>query len=283
MVILCGIAMGSVAQDLIINADGDSLNVKILNVKEDKMSFVYKKDVRVKNFIVPVFRIKEYQKSFYPVAIITEEDLKLTQFNKVSLKVYGGYSQLLAKISDQIPAELESYTKDLKSGYHFGGDLGFFWSKTSGMGLKYVIFKTKNEGSYYVNRGFNSGFSTSIKDNITINFIAPTYYAKAILNDNKSAFYTNLSLGLMTYKNLATLESEYKISSSMLGGSVEIGFDIAILNNLSLNFGTGVVAGAFKNYKIDGISSDYGNQDVETQNPENLTRLDLSGGLRFSF
>ncbi len=272
-----GAIYSSNAQDLIINADGDSLNVKILNIKEDRMSFVYKKNSQVKNFIVPLSRIKEYQKGFYKSTELTEKDLTVVKFNHVSIKFHGGYSQLLAKTSKEVPLNLTSYARALKSGSHFGADVAYFWSKTSGVGLKGVIFKSKNETTY--NAGF---FNGPINDNITIAFVAPSYYAKAILNDGRSAFYTNISLGLMTYNNKGSFGSSYKINANMLGGGLDIGFDIALSDYISINLGTGLVAGAFKTFNIDDTTTG-AKQQKTNQNPENISRLDVSGGLRFSF
>src|SRR5688500_5051457 len=40
--------------------------------------------------------------------------------------VKGGWSYLIAKTSKEVPNDFKNYMKELKSGYHFGGDLGYY-------------------------------------------------------------------------------------------------------------------------------------------------------------
>ncbi len=121
-------------------------------------------------------------------------------FSKFRLGVSGGLSFLLAKISDQVPAESRDYVRDLKSGAHFSVDASYFWREQIGLGLKYINFSSKNQDTTLINNGFGTSIQT-IRDNITTQFIGPVLYSRYYSKNRKTELVTGFGLGYLDYRN----------------------------------------------------------------------------------
>src|SRR6056297_700770 len=92
------------AQDLVVTALNDSLNCKITKMERNHIYFTFLFEGKVKGTRLPKDRIVYYEKDFFPTSELTEEDLVLRRdYSRIRINVTGGYSHLVAALSDNVP------------------------------------------------------------------------------------------------------------------------------------------------------------------------------------
>ena len=198
------------------------------------------------------------------------------------IAINGGFSYQTAKVAESVPSDFKNYIKELKSGYHFGGDLTYYFTEPLGFGIKYYLFKSSNSmDNIYVEDINGNRTYGKMSDDLTISFIGPTFSTR-LLNHNKSnAFLMNVSLGYMGYSNDKVIIDKYKMSGSTMGLSFDIGYDIGLSENLSLGFQISFLTGTLFEYDWnDGTKTE--TIKLEKGEYESLNRIDFSVGLRFS-
>lgn len=203
---------------------------------------------------------------------------------KFRAAINGGYSYGTAIPSENILSDYHNYRdyyKNLKSGYHFGGDVTYYFTEAFGVGLKGYIHKSSNKLD---NISDTTGGTTrygSMRDNITSSYAGPTFSARFLNQDNTRAILLDLSLGYMGYSNKAVRVDSYKINGQSFGFSLSAGYDMEIAKNLILGFQVSYLYGTLLKYDLnDGVSTKTITLDKEEY--ESLNRLDFSVGLRFS-
>lgn len=202
---------------------------------------------------------------------------------KYRAAINGGYSFGTAIPSENILLDYSNYKdyyRNLKSGYHFGGEATYFFSDAFGVGLKGYIHKSSNKLD---NISDTTGGTTrygSMSDNITSSYVGPTFSTRFLNQDNNRAILLDLSLGYMGYYNNAVRIDSYKINGQSFGFSLSAGYDIEIAKNLILGFQVSYLYGTLLKYDLnDGVSTKTITLDKEEY--ESLNRLDFSVGLRF--
>lgn len=201
---------------------------------------------------------------------------------KIRIATQAGYGYRIAKISNEIPSILREYTKDLKSGYSIGLDASYFIQSNWALGLKYSRFAS--EGSLKnMQLDFNDGTTEqgTIADDISINFIGPSFMSKYELNNSKHSFIGSLSLGYMSYLNESLLVNRnVEIKSSTLGAVLDIGYDFALSKYISLGAQASLTGGTLSKLKVnDGLTTN--TVELEDDNMESLSRFDVGAGIRF--
>lgn len=270
------------AQDLIVTNDGDSINCKITKVEPDNIYFTFKYKDEIRNTLLPKKSVKNYQFEYYQTSEVPKvkfQDYGSYQHFRIALN--AGYSYLTAKVAESVPSDFKSYIKGLKSGYHFGGDLAYYFNEPLGVGIKYYIFKSSNRMDNIFVDDLDDRRYGIMSDDLTISFIGPTFSTR-LLNENKNnALLMNLSLGYMGYSNDKVIVDKYKMTGSTLGLSLDIGYDIGLSENLALGFQVSLLTGVLSKYDWnDGTTTQ--TIKLEKDEYENLNRIDLSIGLRFN-
>lgn len=215
---------------------------------------------------------------------IMGQDLNQTTAAKQKFRIatQAGFAQRIAKTSNETPPILREYTKDLKSGYSVGLDASYFVNYNWALGLKYSRFAS--EGSLKnMQLDFNDGTNAqgTIADDISINFIGPSFMSKYELNNPKHSFMGALSLGYISYLNKSLLVNRnMEIKGSTLGAVFDLGYDFAISKYISLGAQASLTGGALSKLKInDGFSAT--TLELEDDAMESLSRFDLGAGIRF--
>ena len=169
----------------------------------------------------------------------------------------------------------------MKSGYHFGCDLIYYFSEPLGFGFKFYQFKSSNSlDDIYIEDIDGNRTHGRLGDDLTISFIGPTFSTRLFNHDKSNAFLLNLSLGYMGYSNNKVIIDRYKMTGSTVGLSFDIGYDIGLSENLSLGFQVSYLSGTLFKYELnDGITTK--TIDLEEREYESLNRIDFSIGLRF--
>jgi hypothetical protein len=269
-------------QDLVVTVKGDSLNCSIMKITGDYIYFTQGESK--KSVSMPLSQVKDYRKGFYIARVEQSGPAVPVQYDRIRMGVYGGWSYLTGKVSDDVPEEFRSYVADLKTGYHFGADFLYFFNGDFGMGLKYTLFRTTNEISpvYAIDTVTQVVRTGKLRDDITIQYIGPSFGARLKFPNQGVYFITEASLGYQSYRNEVTVIDEFTLSSSTVGLFLDMGFDINIHKNVSLGLFASYSTGTLKYYRyIDARE----NMLVRLTKEEysGINRIDLSAGLRWTY
>jgi len=271
------------SQDLIVTNDGDSINCKITKVKTDNIYFTFKHKDEIRSTLLPVSNIKTHQFDYFQTSEVPKEKVVgYENYQHFKIAINGGYSYQTAKVAESVPSDFKDYINELKSGYHFGGDLTYYFTEPLGFGFKYYLFKSSNsiDNIYLEDTDGNRTYG-KMSDDLTISFIGPTFSTRLLSHDKKNAFLMNLSLGYMGYSNYKVIVDKYKMTGRTMGLSFDIGYDIGLSENLSLGFQISFLSGTLFEYDWnDGSTTE--TIDLEEGEYESLNRIDFSVGLRFS-
>lgn len=271
------------AQDLILTNQGDSINCKITKVKTDNIYFTFKHKDEFRSTLLPLADIVTHQFNFYQTGEVKEEYIVgYENYQHFRLAFNGGYSYHTAKLAETVPSDFKNYYNELKSGYHFGGDITYYFTEPLGLGFKYYVFKTTNtmDNIYREDLDGNRTYG-HMRDDLTISFIGPTFSTRLLNQAKSNAVLMNMSLGYMGYSNDLVLIEQYKMTGRTLGLALDIGYDIGLSKNVSLGFQISFLTGTLFKYDWnDGVTT----QTVDLKEGEynSLNRIDFSVGLRFN-
>lgn len=270
------------AQDLIVKTDGDSINCKITKVKDGIIYFTYQEGKELLNTLLFTDKVKIYQYNYSSTAIVNDKDVRGNmRISHFRLAVNGGLGYRLGKISSDVPSEFKQYVKDLKSGYSYGVDMSYYFNEKFGAGFKYSVFSSNNEmDDIYVKYSNGTIKSGKMSDDISLSFIGPCFMTRYYRNDSQNYLLMNIGLGYLGYTNKAVLITDYTIKGNTVGLCAELGYDLALSENIAIGFLFSYVAGVMTEYELsDGITSN--NIELDKENYESLNHLNLSVGLRF--
>lgn len=270
------------SQDLIVTNKRDSINCKITKIKKDNIYFTFRHKDEIRSTLLPVGEIKYYQLNFFKNSEVPRERVIGNRIYKhFRIALNGGYGYRTNKMSSTIPSDFSEYSKKLKNGFEFGGDLTYYFTEPLGIGLKYSSFKASNSMSnIYIEDSNGNRRYGSMSDNIGISFIGPVFSTRFLNKDKTNAFLMNVALGYMGYKNNYTLIDPYKLTGSTMGMTFDIGYDFKFSSNLILGVQLSAISGVLTGYKLfDGSTTQ--NIELQKENYEGLNRLELSLGLRF--
>lgn len=283
LILLTTISCANVySQDLIVTNEGDSINCKITKLKNDFIYFTFIHKDEIRNTLLPVSQIKHHEWDFYEtngaagISYTPERN-----YPTIRVALNGGFSYQIAKIHEGVPADFKDYIRELKSGYHFGGDITYYFAETLGAGFKYYLFKSSNSlDNIYIDDMNGNRRYGKMSDNITVSFIGPSFSTRILNYDKTNSFLMNIGLGYMGYSNDMVLIDKYKMSGSTAGYIIDIGYDIGLSERFALGFQLSLVSGTLFKYEWDdGITTE--TIELEEGEYESLNRLDLSVGLRF--
>lgn len=192
-----------------------------------------------------------------------------------------GWSRRIAPISEDISSDFQNYVNELKTGYHLGVDFEYFITENMSLGGKYSYFHAVNQlDNIYAILDDGSVVYGMMKDDINIQFWGPDFTAYLDVGGKHNALFGRIALGYLKYQDSATLFEDYKITAGTFGSVMDLGLDIPISKNLALRFGFSVTQGVLTKIKLEqgGESLDI---NLEKEEYENISRFDISLGLRF--
>lgn len=201
------------------------------------------------------------------------------------LSIQGGFSYLTAATSSSVPAFMKSYVDELKSGMHWGASLSFFFNENIGVGARYSSFNTSNVfNGQIVITNTTTGQSRvgGMSDDVTVNFIGPEFCTRFYTANNKFCFLFGLAVGYLDYKNHAMLIDEFTFTGNTIGYGVHAGVDYVFDKNIGVGISVSTCNGSLSSMVQDDGKTQ---QKVvfRTGEYENVSRIDISGGLRFYF
>jgi hypothetical protein len=256
------------AQDLNAKVNGNSINCGISKITSYNVtSKLIRNDESAESYLFND-QIGHYKKGNIRKIIVAntnECDPDKSDFKKVRLGIQGGFSYLIAPVSKAVPDNLVQFTKDLKSGYHIGVDLGLFPFKRFGFGGKYINFRTKNENT-----------NLQLKEDITIQYIGPVIINRFCSSNDKNVLITNVSAGYIIYEDYVENSNDNVLyTSNTFGLNFGLGYDTMIDKNIALGIGVGLTLASLSKFE----STSNGILQV-TKVSSNISRFDASIGLR---
>lgn len=282
IITLCLIFLFSKGQDLIVTEKGDSLNCKITKVNLENIYFIFKKNNEIKDTLLNNSKIKYFKKDYFSISEVPKDKIP-NNYSKISINIDGGWSYMTAKVSDKVPSELHNYVEELKSGYHFGGDVDFFPFKYFGFGLKYSRFRTSNQlnNVSFVDSTTGQIYKGKLRDDITVQYFGPSFCARIPIVNNKVNFNSDFSFGYLSYKNNAIMYNNYMLKGKTLGLLWNFGIDYKFESSFSIGLTCAYTFGRLSQYEYSDARQ---TQTIkpEKEDYEGLSRIDISVGLKWN-
>ena len=198
------------------------------------------------------------------------------------ISVQGGFGYRLASVANNIPPNLKSYVTDLKSGYSGNLDIGYFIKPTWGIGFKYSRFISRNSmtSMNVFDENGNNVYGT-VSDDISISFAGPSYISKYVFNNPLHCIVSGISLGYLSYKDEALLVNRtMELTGATFGAVIDVSYDYAVSKYITLGAHASVTQGTLSKIKVDDGYSLWTNE-LQAENRENLSRMDIGAGIRF--
>lgn len=277
------------AQDLIVTKNGDSIQCKIATIKHNNI--YYHTEVETLPKALSISDVEKYKHNYFRP--------KNTDYQKWVFSINGGYSRRLAKVADN---EYADQNEKLKTGYHLGADIAYYFSEGFGIGAKCVVFKTSHSQDVYLIANsydayhhiydYQNPFAyvrtteytykyVRVEDKHTIPFIGPMISTRFYGEKRQSIFLMNYSIGYLWYKDKRMEDnSSFTFTGNTLGLLIDLGYDYWFSKNNALGVRLSLIGGSLKKYTYDnGKTKEKVNLDKNKY--EGLGRLDVSVGLRF--
>ncbi len=209
---------------------------------------------------------------------------KNEDYYKFTASINGGWAYRLGRISDDVPTDLRDHVRKLKRGYNLSADAGYFFSENMGVGAKAVSFRSSQETEDITREDVETGllYTGTFKEDITINYIAPSYLGRITIPDQRTNLYFSVSLGYLYYLSEFSFIQDVTITQGTLGFAYDVSGDIMFSDNIAFNLGISLLGGSLSKYKVsDGTITVI--EKLPSDEQENISHIDISAGLRFYF
>ncbi len=273
---LC-ILMPLFSQDLIVTTDGDSINCKITKIKGDDIYFTFKYREDIRSTMLPKSSVAYYQNDYFDVSFVPDDIAAMKhEYQRFRISATGGYSYQTARLASSISEDFRGYYNELKSGFHTGGDINYYFTEQLGAGIRVSLFRTSNSmGDIYVEDEFGNRTYGIMSDKLSVLFFGPQVSMRMLNRTKKNALIYNLGVGYINYHDAKTIVTPFDITGSTVGLSAVLGYDIGLSRNLALGFQVSMMTGTLTSYEIsDGLTT-WENELAEGEY-ESLSRLDFS-------
>lgn len=213
--------------------------------------------------------------------IVTSDTSVSSNFPSWRFSAQGGYAYRVGKVDDSQDAVLVNHIKKLKHGVTYGADATWFFMESFGVGLKYNVLSAGNSEQVTVTYDDGTQKSGLLEDNINISFCGPIASYRVLSRNMRNAFYINVGLGYMGYKNRAVLIDPFIIKGGTVGTLYEIGYDLALTDKVSLGAMLSSISGTLTSCKTNQGGT-WNEVDLESDSYESLYHFNLSIGLRIN-
>lgn len=278
------------SQDKIVTLNHDTLDCKINRISHNTIFFnVTTKGVKSSGEL-PLTSVLNYTISGKATPG-EQKSVNTNSFERLRLGMNGGFGYLLSssKTAEEDMSSqgftlenAKSYYRDLRSGLYADADLTWMITPDYSAGIKYKFFDTsgRTEGFVDPQDGVNL-YYTIYKEQIYVNYLGAEFLFQQFVGNQKS-FKLNsaYSIGLATYRNEAEyLNGYYLLTGKNVGMETGLGLEYFITRHFSVGTELSVFYSSIRKMKVtDGSNTT--TIDLDKDNYENLTRLNISFGLR---
>lgn len=290
--ILAGVFPGISGQDRIITLTNDTVECKINKITRSDIHFeITTAGVRTSGRM-PMANILSY--SVNPATNQENRDKPVVtgSFPRLRLGISGGFGYLFSSSETAeegivawgvTPNAAESYYKDLKTGICGSGDITWMLTPGIGAGLRYKYFDTSasTEGFFDPHDGLYLYYST-YKEQIYVNFAGVSlYYCEPLGAGQKFKVYSAYAAGVAFYRNEAELfTGNYLMTGNAFGMDGSLGLEYFVRPGLSVSAELSAFYASLRKIELTN-GSETQTMELEKENYENLSRFELSLGIRF--
>ena len=212
--------------------------------------------------------------------------------SKFLFSVDGGLGYLIGNTKDAknqmsnygiSDSDADDYYNRLKLGEHGGVSMYYYFFPELALGVDYNLFTTSSSVNGFLDPGDGwTHYYGPFEEKIYTSFVGLSVFQTQKLNE-KWGMYGKFSLGAALYRN----ESLIIISPLLITGKApavkgEFGFSYRLTDWVKLNAGVSYMFSSLQKITVDdGINSS--EIKLEGDSKENISRLNLSTGLQFSF
>ncbi len=291
-VFMFAFTLKGISQDLIITLSNDTIDCRITKVTRSDIFFeLTTMGVRSEGRL-PLSGISNYTVSPGLNQSATNTILQPASFHKIRIGINGGGGYLYGStesavaqmVSWGIPQDqAEEYYKHLKKGIYGSGDVTWMLKPGIGLGIRYKFFDTsgRTEGYFDPQEGEIIFFS-EFQEQIYVNFAGVSlFYGQNLGTGQRFMVYCTYAAGLSYYRDEARLfYGNILITGKSFGMDGSVGLEYQIRPGLSVGTELSSFSSILKKVKMtDGSETE--TLSLEKENYENLSRFELSLGLRF--
>lgn len=268
-------------QDLIIKTNGSKIKCRISQVKNDTIYYEKKEGGMMLMQNLPLKYIREYRKDYFTSETKGTREIMVEEYPPYRFVLGGGMTYMIGGMANTLPDAMNDYLNALRPGYHIRALGSYAFSADYGIGLKYVFSHNNHKAkdlSVLIN---GQTYTGNFQDNIKIHFLGPTAVYRNITTIKGVTFLTNFTLGYLYYTNDAvSLSMPITLNGQALGLHSSSGFDFKLTENMGLGINVSYFMSWLSQYTV-GSGSSKQTINLEGGNFENLSRIEVSAGLRF--
>ena len=290
--ILTGLVTGISGQDRIITLTNDTVECKINRVTRGDIYF----DVTTQGVMtigrMPLADITSFSISPAGGSVPVSRALSTVPARRLRIGLNGGMGYIISSSETAeesmvtwgiTHSEAELYYKDLKTGIYGSGDITYLLTPKIGLGLRYKFFETSGslKGFFDPNEGMYL-FYAPYREQIYVNFAGVYFfYGEPLGARQQFKIYCAYAAGLAFYRNEAELFSgNYLATGYSFGMDGSLGLEYFVKPGLSVGAELSTFYASLRKFELtDG--SDTQTMELEIENYENLSRVELSLGIRF--
>ncbi len=292
-VLFFSLFMAAYSQDMIITNNNDTIDCKITRISRNTVYFdVFTSGIRTAGSI-PLSNVRNYAISAtgIPDYVKIPASTSTSRF-RIGINAGAGYLTAGSGKAEEAlvnqgleASKAKSYYKNLKTGWSAGADLSYMITTDLGTGIKYKFFYTSGnvDGFFDPQDGVHLIYG-SYGERIFINYYGALFsYQQYFGSAEEFRFYSGYSLGMVTYRNEAEyISSFYLLTGKNFGTEGTIGLEYYLTDHLSAGADLSAFYSSLRKIRMtDGTNTT--TIDLDKENYENLTRFELSLGLRFYF
>lgn len=278
------------SQDRIITTQNDTINCKISKVTSSNIFFTLKTGNVLTKGKIDRNRVLNY--SSENTRIDDNLDIAIKYPSRWRLGLSGGINYLTASSSEaetnlvQQGADKQaakSYYNDLKLGQNIGADLHYMIAKTYGIGLVYKLYSNNSlmETFFDPHDGVNLIFG-KIHEKIFVNYGGISFYSEQYMKANPrwkwSSYY---SAGMSFYRDEAVIvNTPVLLTGKAFATNLDLGLEYFVFPRISAGINLSYFLSSLKKITLNDGNSTL-TQDLDKKSYENISRVDLSVGIRF--
>ena len=278
------------AQDRIITTQNDTINCKISKVTSSNIFFTLKSGSVITKGKVDRSTVLSYYSGNSGVDENTGFIAPVSSRWRLGLS--GGLNDLTASSSEAETAlvqqgvkkqDAESYYNDLKLGQSGGADLHYMVTKMYGIGMIYKFYSTNSmiESFFDPQDGVNLIFG-QMNEKIYVHYTGLSFYSEQFLKANpKLKLSSYYSMGMAFYRDEAiVVNSPFLLTGKAFATNLDLGLEYFVFPRISVGINVSYFLSSLKKITLNNGNSK-NVQELEKETYENISRLDLSVGIRF--
>lgn len=280
LVAYCGVRQTAMAQDLVVHANGDSINCRVRG--SDRNGLHVERIVNGRRAQVYYLNrdIQHWEKEFYGRAMRQRGDRQAARDHaRFRIGVIGGGGMLLAPINQDQPLYLQEHDEQLRSGRFMAGEGHFHVHRNWGVGVFYGItrYQARTEDALFrmVDGTIVPGL---LSEDIRVRFLGASVAYMPVSRSGRLAGVVSMALGAVRFHEKAVLIMPLELEGSTIGFRTAGTFEYRIPSGFGFGVTGALTIATLTNLNLAGDSDAI---DLLGPNFIGLSRMDV--GLSVSY